>query len=116
MNVKRVFDGGGFPMFTSYHDYRLPFKHVGPLHTDHLQFRRAFEDFVGALKKDPGWRRHFTSHQVKAIETSIARNDPRIEGFVWHHHQDHGVLQLVREDDHRLIRHYGGRFTTGGRP
>ena len=41
MNVKRVFDGGGFPMFTSYHDYRLPFKLVGPLNTDNVQFRRT---------------------------------------------------------------------------
>ena len=50
MNVKRVIDGGGFPMFTSYHDYRLPVSLVGPLSTDDVQFRRAFEDLVRALQ------------------------------------------------------------------
>jgi len=45
VNVKQVFDGGGFPIFTSYHDYRLPIKLVGPLNTDNAQFRRAFRRF-----------------------------------------------------------------------
>jgi hypothetical protein len=81
-------------MFTSYHDYRLPFKLVGPLHTDHIQFREAFKDFVKALSNDPGWRYNFTATQVQAIEASLHTNGPRIRGFVWHHHQDLGVLQL----------------------
>ena len=116
MHSKKVFDGGGFPMFTSYHDYRLPYKFVGPLHTDHIQFREAFKDFAKGLKEDPGWRRNFDPMQVQAIEAALQTNGPRIRGFVWHHHQDHGVLQLVSEADHRRIQHYGGRFTTGGRP
>ena len=103
-------------MFTSYHDYRLPYKLVGPLHTDHIQFRAAFTDFTVALKQDSGWRRYFTPSQIRAIEVAISTNGPKIRGFVWHHHQDHGVLQLVSEADHMRIRHYGGRFTTGGRP
>lgn len=116
MLPKKVFDGGGFPIFTSYHDYRLPCKLVGPLQTDHNQFREAFKDFIASLKKNPEWRRYFTAQQIQAIEAAIGANGPRIRGFVWHHHQDHGVLQLVSEADHRLIHPYGGRFTTGGRP
>lgn len=116
MLVKKIYDGGGFPIFTSYHDYRLPHKLVGPLHTDHAQFKEAFKDFAKALKQDSGWRRHFTLQQAQAIQFAIAVNGPRIKGFVWHHHQDHGVLQLVSETDHRRLHHYGGRFTTGGRP
>lgn len=115
MRTTRVYDGGGFPMFTSYHDYRLPYKLVGPLHTDHTQFREAFKDFVRALNEDSSWRYHFDPMQVQAVEAAMATNGPRIRGFVLHHHQDHGVLQLVSEADHRRIHHYGGRFTTGGR-
>jgi len=115
MRTKPVMDGGGFPIFTSYHDYRLPNKLVGPLHSDHVQFKEAFRDFVKELREDPKWRRHFTPTQIQAIEQAIATGGPRIKGFVWHHHQDHGVLQLVSEADHRRLHHYGGRFTTGGR-
>ncbi len=116
MRPRPVHDGGGFPIFTSYHDYRLPRNRVGPLHTDHKQFRKAFEDFTKALNEDAGWRRHFSPTQVRAIESALADNGPRIKGFVWHHHQDHGVLQLVTALDHQRIHHYGGRFLTGGRP
>jgi DNase/tRNase domain of colicin-like bacteriocin len=101
MRSKKVFDGGGFPMFTSYHDYRLPFKLVGLLHSDHIQFRNAFKDFVKALNDDPGWRRNFNPTQVQGIEASLQTNGPRIRGFVWHHHQDHGVLQLGRVHTNR---------------
>ncbi len=115
MRTTQIFDGGGFPIFRSYHDYRLPYKLVGPLHSDHIQFKQAFNDFVKAINADPGWRRHFSTTQMRAIESALGTNGPRIQGFIWHHHQDHGVLQLVTEEDHRRIRHYGGRFTTGGR-
>ena len=116
MQKKQFYDGGGFPLFTSYHDYRLPMTLVGPLHTDHVQFREAFRDLVKSLRQDPAWRRNFDATQIRAIEAAMATNGPRIKGFVWHHHQDHGILQLVSEADHRRIHHYGGRFTTGGRP
>ena len=109
------FDGGGFPFLRSYHDVRLPLSLVGPRVTDHAQFRYAFEDFKKCLAADPNWRRWFAPHQVTAIEESLRTNGPRIHGFRWHHHQDHGVMQLVLESDHAVY-HYGGRFTTGGRP
>lgn len=108
------FDGGGFPMFKSFHDYRLPAKLVGPLQSNNIQFRNAFEDLKKTLATDPNWRKRFTPLQVQAISQAIATNDPRIKGFIWHHHQDHGVLQLVLAKDHSSTHHHGGRFTTGG--
>jgi filamentous hemagglutinin len=109
------FDGGGFPLFRSYHDVRLPPNLVGRHVSDDVQVRYAFKDFVKALRDDPNWRRWFTASQVVAIEHAMRANNPRIPGFRWHHHQDHGVMQLVLESDHRVY-HFGGRFTTGGRP
>ena len=109
------FDGGGFPLFRSYHDVRLPLSLVGPNVTDQVQCRYAFEDFRNCLAADSHWRQWFARHQVAAIEEAIRTNGPRIRGFRWHHHQDHGVMQLVLESDHK-VHHYGGRFTTGGRP
>ena len=109
------FDGGGFPRFRSYHDVRLPPNLVGPRVSDHLQFRYAFDDFRKALNADPNWRRWFSSDLVVLTERALAVNGPRIQGFRWHHHQDHGAMQLVLEADHS-VHHFGGRFTTGGRP
>jgi hypothetical protein len=109
------FDGGGNPRFRSFHDFRMFNSMVGPQASDTVQFRAAFEDFKLSLMRDRNWTRHFTPSQVQAIHQSIQTNNPRIQGFVWHHDTDHGLLQLVDEKSHRETAHYGGRFTTGGR-
>jgi len=109
------YDGGNFSIFRSYHDVRLPVRLVGPSITDYMQKRYAFDDFVNALKEDPNWKQCFKPSQVAAIEQAIRNNGPGIRGFRWLYHQDHGVMQLVLENDH-TVHHFGGRFTTGGRP
>ena len=30
-------------------------------------------------------------------------------GFVWHHHEHKGIMQLVLRGDHENIRHEGGK-------
>ena len=112
---KVKFDGGGFAMFPSYHDVKLPPRLVGRSVSDYKQFKYAFDDLVKALDENPNWRENFSPGEVVAIQKAKARGGPRIEGFCWHHHQDHGWLQLVSENDHRAY-HHGGRFITGGRP
>ncbi|WJY73729.1 HNH endonuclease [Corynebacterium auriscanis] len=32
----------------------------------------------------------------------------RKHGFVWHHHEDKGIMQLIPQDLHRAVRHTGG--------
>ena len=56
---KAEFDGGGFPMFRSYHDVRLPSYLIGPHVSDHRQGRYTFDDFLKTIKNVPGWRRRF---------------------------------------------------------
>jgi filamentous hemagglutinin len=111
-------DGGGFPIFKSYHDYRLKPRQVGRSVSDAVQFREAFQDFKNALAVDARWTSRFSRSQVTAIQRAIATNYPRIDGFTWHHHQDGGgdLLQLVDRRAHRSKGHYGGRFLSGGRP
>jgi hypothetical protein len=118
MAVEPVYDGGGFPIFKSYHDYPLPPDFVGPIHSDTKQFRLAFADFVQTLRRNAKWRDRFTAEQICAIEAAMGSDGPRIRGFVWHHHQDRGggVLQLVSANEHLHTFHYGGRFVSGGRP
>ena len=112
---KQIPDDGGFPRFTSYHDYRLTEDMIGPTRTDHAQFKAAFNDFANAIRNNPRWQEHFNPTQIRQIEVALSTNGPKIPGFVWHHHQDHGLLQLVSESEHRKTWHYGGRFITGGR-
>ena len=37
--------------------------------------------------------------------------NPRPEGYTWHHHQDSGYMQLVPSDIHDAVRHSGGIST-----
>jgi hypothetical protein len=65
------FDGGGFPMFRSYHDFVLPERLADPKVSYHVQFRAAFDDLVKTLDSDKDWPRRFTMSQVKAIREAI---------------------------------------------
>ncbi|GIN87860.1 hypothetical protein J6TS2_42460 [Heyndrickxia sporothermodurans] len=31
------------------------------------------------------------------------------EGYIWHHHQDRGILQLIDKEVHNKTGHTGGR-------
>lgn len=110
-----TFDGGGFPQFHSYHDVRLPVHLIGSSVTYNAQKKFAFADFEQTIQDSPGWRHQFHPSQVLAIEKALRDGGPGIEGFRWHHHQDHGVMQLVVASEH-ATNHFGGRFTTSGRP
>ncbi|MBN2910989.1 HNH endonuclease [Polycladomyces sp. WAk] len=35
-------------------------------------------------------------------------------GYVWHHHQEEGFMQLVKSRVHGYVRHTGGRQIWGG--
>ena len=41
-------------------------------------------------------------------------NNITLEGYVWHHHEQPGVLQLVNESNHDATASTGGRFIWGG--
>ncbi len=107
--MKVTMDGGGFPIFSSYHDYRLQ-SHELIGRTPYKDKRAAFEDFKRALEKDPNWRGHFTHRQVEAIQRAMVMNNPVIDGFTWHHHQDWNgeTMQLIDRTDHRETGHTGG--------
>lgn len=107
--MKTQMDGGGFPMFESYHDYVLQLKDL-KARTRHTDERAAFEDFKQALRKDPNWRRRFTLEQATAIDRALTTNNPVIDGFTWHHHQDRTgeVMRLVDRNVHIHTGHWGG--------
>lgn len=60
-----------------------------------------------AIQNDPELRSKFTPEQLKDIEEG---RTPR--GYVWHHNEEPGKMQLVKREDHD--RAIGGAAHTGG--
>lgn len=46
----------------------------------------------------------FNNEQVIAI----MQKDKTIPGYIWHHHQETGRMQLIREEIHEATGHKGG--------
>ena len=60
-----------------------------------------------AIEHDPELRSKFTPEQIKDIEEG---RTPR--GYVWHHNEEPGKMQLVKREDHDRV--IGGAAHTGG--
>ena len=96
-----VFDHKGFPIFAKY-DTRLDQKAFYA--TDRIgQMRMATRDLREQINSGKISRSQFSPEQLKAIQSGRSK----IPGLTWHHHQDRGRMQLVREGKHK-VGHIGG--------
>ena len=73
------------------------------------QFKEANDQLKDAIENDPEVRKQFTDEQIEQIE---AGDTP--EGYVWHHSEEPGTLQLVDTTTHAQTGHTGGRTVWGG--
>lgn len=105
-----LFDEKGFPIFDSLYDFTIPSEMSGLGTPDDTQFIVATAKLRQAIWKNPALKSKFSPKQLAAIDAV----EPKIPGYVWHHHQDGVRLQLVDEDKHKLA-HIGGRAMEGGR-
>lgn len=97
---------GVFPVFDSAFDVQLPdelTKESNP-----KQFKECNEQLKEAIKNDPELRSKFTEEQLQDIEDGVVP-----EGYVWHHNEEKGKMQLVKVEDHD--RTQGGAAHTGGK-
>ena len=60
-----------------------------------------------AIENDPELRSKFTPEQIKDIEEGRTPS-----GYVWHHNEEPGKMQLVKREDHDRV--IGGAAHTGG--
>lgn len=94
---------GVFPKFDSIFDTELT--------PDNLKTKAYAKECNVALKEaiqnDPELRSKFTPEQIQDIEEG---RTPR--GYVWHHNEEPGKMQLVKREDHD--RAVGGAAHTGG--
>ena len=99
-----VFDQRGFPIFDPY--VKVETRISGDL--THMRSEQHMKLATQQLKRNilsgqlDG--HSFTTKQLNAI----MKEYERIPGFVWHHHQEIGRMQLVPRDIHAWIKHVGG--------
>ncbi|MFJ7733187.1 HNH endonuclease [Lysinibacillus sp. NPDC097231] len=98
-----------FPVFDSQYNANIPENMY--LASDEVHFRLANEQLAQELEAD-----FRLANQMGLSQTDIQglSNNITPEGYIWHHHEQPGVLQLVNEDEHNSTAHTGGRFIWGG--
>lgn len=99
-----VFDNYGFPIFDDYIKYEciIP-PNIRKIRTAKLHKCTATRDLYMYLRR-LGTNFGFNRVQLHAIKNGI----PHIPGYIWHHHQDLGRMQLVPKKIHNKTGHIGG--------
>ena len=97
---------GVFPVFDSAFDVQLPEELEQA--SNAKQFRECNEQLKEAVENDPDLKVQFTDDQLEDIA-----NGDTPEGYVWHHNEETGKMQLVKVEDHD--RTQGGAAHTGGK-
>lgn len=98
---------GVFARFDSICDVQLPEQLYEA--RNKTQFDYANEKLWEQIENDPDLRAKFNSEQLEQI-----RNGDRPDGYVWHHSEQPGQLQLVDKDVHDRTAHTGGQVIWGG--
>jgi hypothetical protein len=106
------FDKNGFPEFDTKFEILLEDFHVGSARA--LSHRKsANEKLFAAIRKEPSLAEELGLNRAQ-IE-NLVRSDAAPPGYIWHHHQDVGRMQLVSQGQHRLANpHTGGMAIWGG--
>lgn len=77
--------------------------------SDYVQFEAANTVLTQQIESFPDLFSHFTPDQIEQI-----RLGETPDGYVWHHHEVPGRLELVDETIHAQSGHTGGRLIWGG--
>jgi hypothetical protein len=98
---------GIYPDFDE--EYSMHISESMYLLSDDVQFSEANEQLSFEIQQNSELRAQFTPEQMAQIQ---AGETP--DGYVWHHHQEPGRLELVNEQTHAQTGHSGGRSLWGG--
>lgn len=106
------YDNRGFPIFDRYAEYdtRFPAR-VFDSASYSQQLKMASRDLYAAIQRGEVNSSRFTAAQLEQLR----RGDSTIDGYTWHHHQDHGRMQLVIRRIHSKTGHIGGESMSKGR-
>ena len=100
---------GSFPVFDS--KFSVVLVEEMYLESDHTQFTIANETLYQSIQENPDLAKELglSQYDVQAVA-----NGTTPEGYVWHHSEQPGILQLVNEETHQNTGHTGGRELWGG--
>ncbi|MCR2802294.1 HNH endonuclease [Paenibacillus soyae] len=98
---------GVFPDFNEVYAYELPESMY--LQTDDVQFSYLNDQLANDIANDPALAATFTADQMEDIH-----NGDTPEGYVWHHTEEPGRMELVEVEEHAHSAHTGGRELWGG--
>ena len=98
---------GVFPEFPN--EFEMQLDESQYLESDARQFNAARDELKNEVASNPELADKFTSEQLEQIEFGETP-----DGYVWHHSEQPGVLQLVDSEIHAKTGHTGGRSIWGG--
>lgn len=99
---------GVFPKFESQFEFKLPEKYLDA--TDSVQEKKCNDALKKWCEENPDEaKKKFTDDQLEDI-----KHGDTPEGYVWHHNEDKGCMQLVDARTHSMTGHTGGRSIWGG--
>lgn len=98
---------GTFPEFDSTFDAQLDQSQY--LESDAKQFKIANSQLKEGIETNDSLKKEFTEDQLEQIKEG---DTP--DGYVWHHSEEPGTLQLVDTTTHAQTGHTGGRSIWGG--
>ncbi|GIP45116.1 hypothetical protein J45TS6_35750 [Paenibacillus sp. J45TS6] len=98
---------GVFPEFPV--TYEMELDESLYLESDAKQFKIATQSLNEAISSNPDLKANFDERQIEQIN-----NGKVPEGYVWHHNEEPGMMQLVERSLHENTAHTGGRSIWGG--
>lgn len=97
---------GVFPQFESKFDVMLPKELF--TEKDRKQAAECNKQLKEAIEKNPSLREQFNEEQLEQIEDGETP-----DGYVWHHNEEEGKMQLVDFETHQATGHTGGKYVWG---
>jgi hypothetical protein len=97
----------GYPIFKKSANCKIPSSLL--FENDTTQFNNCNARLLKGINKSSELRKRFSAEQINEIQ-----HNKTPTGYVWHHNQKSGVLELVDRELHKKTTHTGGRSIWGG--
>ena len=101
---------GVFPKFDSVFDVKLPENLCQK--PEITQNKECNRQLLKAIETNPRLKKKFSEEQIEQIRDGI-KDGTAPDGYVWHHNEKVGKMELVDADIHAKTRHTGGNCLWG---
>lgn len=102
---------GVFPVFDAIYEAKLPKDMYEK--SDREQFKECNNQLYKDIEQYPVLKNQFNEEQLEQIKDGTI-DGAAPDGYVWHHNEEAGKMQLVDFETHAKTGHTGGRSIWGG--